>query len=146
VAIRQDITSDDEWFAGEDRIFEFTVYDPGAVLNEDDGIVYTDRSFTTPADPLDLTDMEFEWALRESPRSADAVLTKTTADTSMITVLDQNTDTGKLRVFINGDEDTADLSAGKYAHALARTAEEFEVCTYGQAILKLSAVHRAEAS
>jgi hypothetical protein len=153
VAIRQDITADDEWFAGEDRILEFTVYDDRAELG-DDGRVYSDATLARLADPLDVSDpdLSFVWALRESPRSAAALLTCTTV-AGQIEVVDaagtgRDDLKGRLRVHVDG-RDTANLSAGKLWHALAQVRgdeaqPQFEVRTFGQAILKLAAVHRGD--
>lgn len=124
MAIRADIPPSEEWFTGEDRVLEFTIY-------QADG--------TTPQD---ISGWELSWFLKRSKKDADsaAVLAKTNdGSPSDVTIVDGPA--GRVDVLINAD-DTLDLVARVYRHELKRMdTGEKTIESYGDATLQ-QALHR----
>lgn len=121
MAIERNITSDDDFFLGEDKTLSFTVY-------QSDG-----------STAQNITGWALSWMLKKDARDADAdaKVTKTTGSGITIT----SGAAGTLTVTID-DTDTASLAAGVYQHELKRTDDGFEtVLTFGTCVLRQS-VHR----
>lgn len=130
MAMKQDITAADLWFAGEDKQLEFEIL-------QSDGVT-----------PQDVTGWALEWTVRKYPWNADPPsVQKTTAATpggiaitgTYNSVRGSNTQ----RVVVTvADTDTETLSPLTYAHALKRVDAGSEtVLAYGDFELLSAATH-----
>lgn len=121
MAIRADISEAEEWFTGEDRVLEFTVYKADNVT------------------PQDISGWDFSWFLKRGVSDPDvaAVLAKTNVGSpspAEIVIIDGPT--GRVDVIIEAD-DTRELPAKRYHHELKRLdAGEELVESYGAAVLR----------
>ena len=112
------ITDEDEWFIGCHRIFEFQVF------NEDGSV-------------RDISSWGIQWMLRQSPRSSEAFITKTTGSGIEIT----DGVNGLFRVTVSA-EDTLLITPGEgeYWHSAKRTDADVEdVLVYGEAKIRYAA-------
>lgn len=114
------ITLEDEWFIGSDKIFEFTIYTDDDVTAED------------------IDGWDLEWVLRQSPRSDQVFITKSTGGNG-IAITDGNN--GLCTVTIT-DTDTLGIipGEGEYWHSLKRTNDTAaDVLVYGEAAIRYAA-------
>lgn len=116
MSVEASIAKLDNWFIGEDKVFEFTVVDSdGAAQN--------------------ITGWSLEWVLRQRPDRDAAVLTKTDGNGIALTT----PASGICQVTIT-DADTLALSPGSYYHTLRRDDDNTEaVLSFGEAILRQAA-------
>ena len=125
MAIRADIPPSEEWFTGEDRVLEFTIY-------QRDGVTVQD-----------ISGWELSWFLKRSKKDADAdaVLTKTNSGSPAdITIVDGPN--GRVDVLVAA-ADTLALVARVYRHELKRMdTGEKTIESYGDATLQ-QALHRS---
>lgn len=122
MSIKDDITIDDNLYAGEDKTLAFTIY-------QADG---------TTAQNITGWTLSYRWKRSLDDPDADAVLTKTTS--SGITLVTPAS--GQCTVAI-ADTDTDAVAAGPYYHELKRTDDGSEtVLTTGSVYLR-QAVHRS---
>lgn len=111
------------WFAGEDKVLKFPVY-------QADGVT-----------PEDVTGWAFAWVLRKRDDDPDPpVLEKTTVGGGITITGTYNADpavnTQRVEVAI-ADTDTENLDAGRYRHSLKRTDEGSEtILAFGDAYLQ----------
>jgi hypothetical protein len=113
MAINDPITSADGWFSGEDKTFNWTIYQADAVT------------------PQNITGYTFHWELRLN-RDASMLLGKDSG--SGIAIVSPTA--GTLTVTI-ARADTLALEPGMYYHELARTnSGSYTVETYGAATLQ----------
>jgi hypothetical protein len=115
MAIKDDISRDDEWFAGEQKDLVFTIY------QTDDTTVQ------------DISGWGLSWMLKRQARDTDAsaVLHKTTATGGIVLTTPM---TGVCTVTVN-DDDT-DGRAGTYYHELKRVDPGAEaILSYGRAVI-----------
>lgn len=96
---RQDITPDDNWFQGEDKIFPFTIYQQDNVTRQV------------------ITGWSFQYTVRDGATHPSPVITKATGGAG-ITIT--NATQGEGEVLID-DTDSSRLSPGKYWHRIKRT-------------------------
>lgn len=116
MSIEAPIAKSDNWFIGEDKIFEFTVVD-------------------SDGDIQDISGWSLEWVLRQRPDRDAAVLTKTDEDGIELT----SPASGICQVTIT-DANTLALSPGSYYHTLRRDDDDSEtVLSFGEAILRQAA-------
>lgn len=95
---RQDITPEDFWFVGEDKIFPFTIYEVDGVTRQD------------------ITGWSLQYTLRDAATYPTPLITKTTA--SGITITDADEGEGEVLI---ADTDSNRLSPGLYWHRIKRT-------------------------
>lgn len=114
MAIEQNVTADDHWFAGEDKQFQFNVVDSAGNTQV-------------------MTGWTLEWVLRRTAASATATLTKTTSNGIAIS---NGAGTNDRATVTLTDDDTVNLVTGQYEYALRRTdAGTEQVLAYGTAQL-----------
>lgn len=121
MAVERNITSDDDFFLGEDKTLTFTIY-------QSDGVT-----------PQDITGWALSWMLKQkgTDDDDDALVTKTTASGITLTT----PASGVCTVSI-ADTDTEDLRSNTYRHELKRTDAGLEtVLCHGACQLRQS-VHR----
>lgn len=112
MGVESPIRETDNWFIGEDKVFEYPVADAAGVA-------------------VPITGWALEWALRYRPGDG-AILTKTTG--SGITITDG---VGGVCQVAVADTDTDGLQAGRYWYALSRTdAGNEAVLAFGAAELR----------
>lgn len=122
MAIRDDITKDDDFYTGEDKTLTVTVY-------EADG--------TTPQNITGWS-LSYRWKRSPADADSDAVLTKTTASGIALT-----TPVSGICTVTVADTDTDSLQPQTYYHELKRTDAGSEtVLTTGTVVLQ-QALHRA---
>jgi hypothetical protein len=122
MAIRDDITADDDLYTGEDKSLVFTLY-------QSDG--------TTPQNITGWA-LAYAWKKALSDPDSAAVLTKTTGSGITLT-----TPVAGICTITIADTDTDALAARTYVHELKRTDAGSEtVLTTGTVVLQ-QAVHRA---
>ena len=110
MARKRDITADDKFFRGEDKVLKVTI---------DDG--------ATPPVAKDITTWTLAFTLRRSAGAEEVLITKTSASGITIT----NGPGGLCQVAIS-DTDTASLVPGKYAYDVKRmTADAEAILVYG---------------
>lgn len=122
MAIRDDITKDDDFYTGEDKTLTVTVY-------EADG--------TTPQNITGWS-LSYRWKRSLSDPDSDAVLTKTTSSGITLTT----PASGVCTVTI-ADTDTDSLEARTYYHELKRTDAGSETVLTTGSVLLQQAIHRA---
>jgi hypothetical protein len=116
MAIKDDISKEDEWFAGEQKDLVFTIFQ------------------TDDTTPQDISGWGLSWMLKRNPRDADAaaVLHKTTALGGVTLTTPA---TGICTVTVE-DQETDGLG-GTYYHELKRVDPGAEaVLSYGRAVLQ----------
>ena len=122
MALQDDITLDDNLYAGEDKTLNFTIY-------QADG---------TTAQNITGWSLSYRWKKSLDDADSDAVLTKTTSSGITLTVAAS----GQCAVAI-ADTDTDAVPAGPYYHELKRTDSGSEtILTTGSVYLR-QAVHRS---
>ena len=122
MAIRDDISKDDDLYTGEDKTLTVTIY-------QADGIT-----------PQNITGWALSYRWKRSPKDADseAVMTKTTSSGITLT-----TPASGLCTVAIADTDTDSLEAQTYYHEMKRTDAGSEtVLTTGTVVLQ-QAIHRA---
>jgi hypothetical protein len=121
MAIRDDITADDDLYTGEDKTLTITVY-------QADG-----------ATPQNITGwaLSYRWKRKASDPDTAAVLTKTTASGIALTT----PATGICTVTID-DTDTDNLAPQTYVHELKRTDAGSETVLTTGTVLLQRALHR----
>lgn len=127
-APRADITQENGWFTGEDKVLEFEVFS-----------VYRPTPLPAQYVMQDVTGWQFRWDLRQQiigrepfSESGKLMLSKTTDnDIAVVGVYaaDRATNTQRVRVVIR-DTDTASFKGGDYIQALRRIATE-QVVAFG---------------
>ena len=119
MSVTANITTDAEWFVGEDKTLTFTVVDANNVT-------------------VDISGWSLEWDLRLTRYNPTVLLTK---DTSAGIVVDPDQVTNKGKFYVQVDRsDTTGLKAGTYYHAAARTnTGNFDVVSEGSAVLRKAA-------
>lgn len=119
--VDQNIASSAEWFVGEDKALTITVRDANDA-------------------PVSITGWTIEWVLRLNRYHPDVLISKTVG--AGITISAQSGLTlGQFVVQIDR-ANTADLKAGTYHHAAARTnAGNYDVISEGYAVLRKAAAH-----
>lgn len=128
MAMKQDITAADLWFAGEDKQLEFEVL-------QSDG-----------ATPQDVTGWTFEWSVRRRSWDADPPTLQKTSAAGGITITGafnavRTSNTQRVVVTV-ADTDTENLDPLDYAHALKRIDAGSEtVLAYGDFTLLSAAAH-----
>lgn len=122
MAIRDDIESTDDLYAGEDKTVSVSIY----------------QADETTAQNITGWALSYRWKRSLDDADADAVLTKTTADGITIT-----NGAGGLCEIAIADTDTDAIAAGPYFHELKRTDAGSEtILTTGTVYLRRS-VHRS---
>lgn len=96
---RQDITPDDHWFVGEDKIFPFTIY-------QTDGVT-----------PQNTTGWSVQYTVRDGATHPTPVITRATGGTGITWT---NATVGEGEVLILATNSSR-LSPGKYWHRIKRT-------------------------
>lgn len=122
MAIRDDITKDDDLYTGEDKTFTFTVY-------QSDG---------TTAQNITGWALSYRWKRSLSDPDSDAVLTKTTSSGITLT-----TPASGLCTVTIADTDTDSLEARTYYHELKRTDAGSETILTTGSVLLQQAIHRS---
>lgn len=122
MALRDDITADDDLYTGEDKSLVFTVY-------QSDG---------TTAQNITGWTLSYMWKLKPSDADAAAVLTKTTSAGIALTT----PASGICTVTIE-DTDTDSLTPQTYYHELKRTNAGSETVLTTGTVLLQRAIHRA---
>ena len=120
MSLESNITVDDHWFKGADQQFRFTIVD-------------------SAGNAQTMTGWALEWVVRRlSPATATAVLTKNTSGGTIVISSGSGTD-DRATVTVT-DDDTLNLPAGTYYHALRRTdAGNEQVLAFGTAELQTAA-------
>ena len=114
MSIEAIIAETDNWFIGEDKVLEFTVF-------QADGVT-----------PQNIAGWSLEWVLRKNKSALTEILNKSTG-AATITI---GGGTGKCQVLIT-DDDTAALVPGTYYHTLRRNdAGSDTVLSFGEAVLR----------
>lgn len=122
MAIRDDITKDDDFYTGEDKTLTITVY-------QSDG---------TTAQNITGWSLSYRWKRSLSDADSEAVLTKTTSSGITLTT----PGSGICTVTI-ADTDTDSLEARTYYHELKRTDAGSETVLTTGSVLLQRAIHRA---
>ena len=113
MSVETNIASSDNWFIGEDKVFQHSVTDSAGAVQV-------------------ITGWALEWVLRSNYGHSTALLTKTVG--SGITI--SNGAGGILQVAIS-DDDTLSMAPDTYCYTLRRTDATFEVIlAFGSAVLK----------
>lgn len=125
MSFEQAITVDDNWFTGEDRVFQVRVYVPGTTQEEAEADTGTRE---------DITGWTIQWALMKSQHgTTPAVLQK-------IAVPVGDPADGLAQIVVD-HADTTDLVPGEYFHTWARTdGGEQGVLAFGDATLRHGAI------
>lgn len=96
---RQDITPDDHWFVGEDKIFPFTIYQADGTTRQD------------------ITGWALQYTVRDGATHPSPVITKATGGLG-ITITDADEGEGEVLILA---ANSSRLSPGKYWHRIKRT-------------------------
>lgn len=121
MALRDDITADDDFYTGEDKSLVFTVY-------QSDG---------TTAQNITGWTLSYMWKLRPTDADASAVLTKTTTAGIVLT-----TPVSGICTVTIDDTDTDSLTPQTYYHELKRTNSGSETVLTTGTVLLQRAIHR----
>lgn len=105
MAIEQNVSASDAWFAGEDKVLQFEIL-------QADGVT-----------PQDVAAWALSWTMRKSDRTAAQVLAKATSGQGITITGTYNVvravNTQRVLVAVS-DDDTDALEATTYRHALKR--------------------------